>query len=57
LFAGDNPACDFEGPNALGWVTAMLVRPNGVKRAPFTPTPNQRAGRSVSTLAELIPLI
>ena len=57
LFAGDNPAIDFEGPNALGWMTVMLVRPDGVSRAPFSPSAPQRAGRSVASLAELSALL
>lgn len=57
LFVGDNPAVDFEGPNALGWMTAMLERTNGVRRAPFAPVPSQRAERTIKSLAALIPLI
>ncbi len=57
LFVGDNPAVDFEGPNALGWMTAMLVRGDGVRRAPFTPQALQRAQRTIRTLGELVALI
>jgi putative hydrolase of the HAD superfamily len=57
LFVGDNPAVDFEGPNDLGWMTAMLVRDNGVKREAFEPREGQRAQRIISSLAELIALI
>jgi putative hydrolase of the HAD superfamily len=57
LFAGDNPAVDFEGPNALGWMTAMVDRENGVKREAFGPREGQRAQRVISSLAELIALV
>lgn len=57
LFVGDNPAVDFEGPNALGWATAMLTRPDGVQRAPFAPASSQRPARVIASLAELIPLV
>lgn len=57
LFAGDNPAVDFEGPRSLGWMTAMLARRDGVKRGLFEPEPRQRAERTIASLAELIALI
>ncbi len=57
LYVGDNPAIDFEAPNALGWMTAMIRREGGVRRAPFEPAPAQRAQRAVDSLESLIPLI
>jgi len=57
LYVGDNPAVDFEGPNALGWMTVMLQRKNGVRRPPFEPAPAQRPQRLVTSLDELLPLV
>lgn len=57
IFVGDNPAIDFEGPNALGWQTAMLVRSDGVRRERPSLSPAQQAALTVQSLAELIPLI
>jgi putative hydrolase of the HAD superfamily len=57
LFVGDNPAIDFEGPNALGWSTVMLAREGAVKRAAVTPSPAQRPARTVASLADLQDLL
>lgn len=57
LFVGDNPAIDFEAPNALGWMTAMLVRRDGVRRAPYEPQVLQRAQRTIDSLGVLIDLL
>ncbi len=57
LFVGDNPAIDFEGPNALGWMTARLVRGDSVRREAINPRDGMRAQRVIASLTELIPLI
>lgn len=57
LYVGDNPAVDFEGPNAIGWDTAMLIRRDGVHRPPSDLKPQQAARRSIVSLAELSALL
>lgn len=32
VYVGDNPAKDFAGPNALGWTTVQILRPDGIYR-------------------------
>ncbi|MFN0023044.1 MAG: HAD family hydrolase [Parvularculaceae bacterium] len=57
IFAGDNPAIDFAGPNALGWMSVMLAREDGVRRAVFEPAMVQQPQRTVASLDELMDLL
>lgn len=57
LYAGDNPLIDFQGPHTLGWMTAMLARPDGVRRDIHASSPSQSAARTIQSLSELMPLV
>ena len=57
LYVGDNPAIDFAAPNALGWMTAMIERQDGVRRETDEPSAAQRPQRVIGSLADLLPLV
>ncbi|MDZ7627749.1 MAG: HAD family hydrolase [Parvularculaceae bacterium] len=57
LYVGDNPAIDFEGPNSIGWETAMLIREDGIHRRPLALSPQQSAKRIIASLGELSALV
>lgn len=51
-YVADNPAKDFFAPNALGWKTVRIERPDAV-HLPITPPPGGAANRVITTLADL----
>ncbi len=60
IYIGDNPVKDFYWPNRLGWQTFMVVdRGLNTHRQNIDnlPTPEYRAGRNISLLTDIIPLI
>lgn len=56
VYVADNPAKDFVGPNALGWMTVHVDRPDGIYRnesSPVTGAPDHK----VDSLDALVSLI
>lgn len=52
IYVADNPAKDFVAPNALGWTTIRIVRPDGIYKD--APPAEQGAPRHVITLLDEI---
>lgn len=52
VYVGDNPAKDFVAPNARGWITVQIVRPNRIHSAGAV-ADGGAARHVVSTLADL----
>ncbi len=51
-YVGDNATKDFVAPNALGWMTVQIVRPDGVYRGRL-PTAGGTPDKVITTLDEL----
>ena len=52
LYVADNPAKDFLAPNALGWTTVQITRPDGIYRA-IPPAPDVIPSDRIETLNDL----
>lgn len=56
IYIGDNPAKDFVAPNALGWLTVCVRRPDGEYRDAGAPA-GGAAQHEIATLAEVPTLL
>jgi putative hydrolase of the HAD superfamily len=52
VYVADNAAKDFVAPNALGWTTVRIVRPDGIYRD-VPPATGGSAGHTIDTLSSL----
>lgn len=56
VYVADNPAKDFVGPNALGWMTVQIRRADGVY-ADQKPVPGGEPKQVIETLDRLVSMI
>jgi len=56
VYVADNPAKDFVGPNALGWMTVQILRADGVY-ADQKPVPGGEPHQVIDTLDRLVCMI
>ena len=58
IYVGDNIAKDFAGPNALGWLSVMLIDDGrNIHPQDIDVPADARPKKTVSSLTELIPLV
>lgn len=56
VYVADNPAKDFIAPNALGWTTVQIVRPDGIYRDEPTAAKGEPE-HTITTLSELSAIV
>lgn len=53
VYVGDNPAKDFLTPNALGWISIRIRRPEGIYTNDKAPSFNHEARGTITSLDEV----